>query len=88
MGKKVKQIKLKSSVEEEYEALGAQLITYDVVITCLLDALAKIRPAIAKAVAAEIREKVQQIDFEKLGVVRAKAEQYVALIEATLAKNL
>ena len=69
---------------KKYDALGAQILAHEIVLTSVLAALAKTQPAAARSVVQGIQDMIQHIDEEKYPGVRRKSEEYAAMIETVL----
>ncbi|HTD90926.1 MAG TPA: hypothetical protein VK663_09705 [Burkholderiales bacterium] len=80
-------MKIKGPDFKKYEALGAQLIAYEIAMTALLDVLAKTQPSTARAVGKAIRDSARQVDQKKYGAVVKKALLYADMIDTTLKQN-
>ena len=68
------------------DALGNQVISYEVAITSILQVLAYAQPVVGQAIAQAMRDNSKMIPSSFQGV-RERVDQYVALIETQLAKQ-
>lgn len=68
----------------KYEALGAQLLGYEIAISSFFEALARTDHATAKAVAQAIRGHSGRIDPKKFPGLREKCVAYAELLESNL----
>jgi vancomycin resistance protein YoaR len=69
---------------KQYAELGSKVFLNDVVLNCLIGALAKIRPPIAQAFLSEMREAIAQIDLQQFPGERMQAQKFVEAVEKTL----
>ena len=77
----------KSAAGDQYEAVGAAMIAYEIAIVSILETLAKTQPATARAISkslAVLRKAIPPTQSPKIG---QKVGVYISVIDTTLAKN-
>ena len=68
------------------DALGNQIIAYEVTITSMLQVLARADPAIGRAIAQAMRDNNEKVPASLLGV-HERVKEYIGLIEPQLAQG-
>lgn len=75
--------KPKRSIDiSQYQALNAQIISYEVAIACLFEVLAKSNPTTAKSVAQAMKKASRNIPDSACPGLGKKIQQYIMLLES------
>jgi hypothetical protein len=70
----------------DLDALGNQIIAYEVTITAILQVLAHADPAIGRAIAQAMRDNNKKVPASFLGV-QERVDEYIGLIDAQIARR-
>lgn len=77
----------KPNTKVDFEAIAAHMISQEIAMACLLEALAKQQPSLARSVAASMKESILKMPLDKVPGLELKIETYLSLINTQLSKN-